>query len=377
MPDPVGALVTRWASDPYALGSYSYLSKEASPQDRLALGQADPSGRLYFAGEAIDPNNPATVHGALLSGRKTAGDILQNGNDKIIIVGAGAAGLAAARDLTDAGKKVVVVEARERIGGRIWTNDTLGVPIDLGASWIHGVDGNPLSKLADDGNIARLSTDYENYLARDASGRRVSWQNIPDGFEDIVTIEHEYAASIDTLSDMAEAEYAPFGGGDVVFPNGYLDVLRTLIADIDIRLGTPIDRISIEDSRARALSGDEWFDADAVLVTVPLGVLKSGHIQFDPPLGAERQTAINRLGMGLLNKVSLRFEDVFWDEDVEFMGYVGEPLGYFAEWLNMAKYIGEPILIGFNAADQARDLEQKSDAEIVDAAMAVLRNMYS
>jgi monoamine oxidase len=59
----------------------------------------------------------------------------------VVILGAGMAGLAAARMLVDAGKKVVVLEARGRIGGRIWTDRTMGAPIDLGAAWIHGHKG--------------------------------------------------------------------------------------------------------------------------------------------------------------------------------------------------------------------------------------------
>ena len=65
------------------------------------------------------------------------------GEEDVVVVGAGMAGLAAARRLADEGVEVTVLEARERIGGRMWTDTSLGVPIDLGAAWIHGTDGNP------------------------------------------------------------------------------------------------------------------------------------------------------------------------------------------------------------------------------------------
>jgi monoamine oxidase len=123
-------------------------------------------------------------------------------------------------------------------------------------------------------------------------------------------------------------------------------------------------------------AGNTSFSADAVLITVPLGVLKSDSIQFNPPLDSEKQSAIDRLGMGLLNKVYLKFDDVFWDADVDIIGYIGPKRGYFAEWINFYKYTGEPILLGFNASSVADELETLSDSEFIDEAMSALRNMY-
>ncbi|HJQ56042.1 MAG TPA: FAD-dependent oxidoreductase, partial [Vineibacter sp.] len=65
--------------------------------------------------------------------------------ERVLVIGAGMAGLVAARLLADSGCAVTVLEARSRIGGRVWTDDSLGVPIDLGGSWIHGADDNPLT----------------------------------------------------------------------------------------------------------------------------------------------------------------------------------------------------------------------------------------
>src|SRR5882672_7532767 len=87
-------------------------------------------------------------------------------NAKVIVIGAGMAGLSAARRLVDEygyrGKgQVIVLEARNRVGGRIATNHDLGAPVDLGAIWIHGSQGNPVSALADRFRAVRTPTDYE------------------------------------------------------------------------------------------------------------------------------------------------------------------------------------------------------------------------
>jgi monoamine oxidase len=79
---------------------------------------------------------------------------------EVIVIGAGIAGLTAARDLGVDGPDVIVLEARDRIGGRIWTSPALGVPADLGASWIHGYENNPIARLARRHSIDILRTDH-------------------------------------------------------------------------------------------------------------------------------------------------------------------------------------------------------------------------
>jgi monoamine oxidase len=113
------------------------------------------------------------------------------------------------------------------------------------------------------------------------------------------------------------------------------------------------------------------------VVTVPLGVLQRGTITFEPALPARTQQAIARLGMGLLDKLWLRFPRVFWDRDVDLFGYVSTEHGRWNEWYDLSHHTAEPILIGFNAADYARLLEPQSDAEIVADAMSVLRTIYA
>src|SRR5690606_7311720 len=101
------------------------------------------------------------------------------------------------------------------------------------------------------------------------------------------------------------------------------------------------------------------------------GVLKQAEVKFEPPLPSSKQESINRLKMGLLNKVYLKFPKIFWD-DVENISYVRE----WMLWLNYAAYNGEPILLAFEGGEKALALEELSDDEIVASAMRTLRFLY-
>ena len=84
--------------------------------------------------------------------------------ERVIVVGAGMAGLVAARLLHDSGFAVTVLEARDRLGGRTWTDDSLGAPLDLGGSWVHGVDGNPLALWCDKLGVALVESQGDRLL---------------------------------------------------------------------------------------------------------------------------------------------------------------------------------------------------------------------
>lgn len=331
----------------------------------------------------------------------------------VLIIGAGAAGLAAGQRLRAAGVRVTVLEARDRIGGRVWTDRRWGVPLDLGASWIHGVEGNPLWALVESAEIQTLPTDYESGTLYDQEGEEfsaliamlmlyndfaafvdttremldedASLRALFDRYAAALTpeqrsmllyalkgaLELEYAAPISALSAYWFDEAEEAEGGDVLFPGGYDQVMRVLADGLDVRLKHIVQRIEYGET-ARVITDQGAFEADYAIVTLPLGVLKAGSVTFSPALPASKQSAIQRLGMGTLNKAYLRFPSVFWD-NTEWIGMVSDNPADWTEYLNIAAYTGEPILMGFQVGSA---VEAQPDETITADIMRVLRTVY-
>ncbi|MFM8427371.1 MAG: flavin monoamine oxidase family protein [Chloroflexota bacterium] len=340
----------------------------------------------------------------------------------VLVLGAGIAGLAAAQALTEQGRSVIILEARNRVGGRMWTDSSLGVPLDLGASWIHGVNGNPITKLAKQFGVKTVPTDDENSIMFNADGSEysdVEWEETESLFEEIyeevalmqeetendtslqdafdaVLSEYdlsdeqrrrlnyyaylgtslEYGADMNDLSLWEWDQDEEFGGEEVIFPGGYNQITNGLAKGLDIRLETVVKTIRYGDDGVvvETTAGD--FVADQAVVTFPLGVLKQASVKFEPPLPESKQLAIQKLAMGVLNKVYLRFPEVFWDENVETISYLGDVLGEWSDWLSFVPFTGEPVLMAFHGGDKGFALENLSDDVIVAGAMKTLQVMF-
>jgi monoamine oxidase len=145
---------------------------------------------------------------------------------------------------------------------------------------------------------------------------------------------------------------------------------------LDIRLEHPVQTVDYEKACVRVQCDQAAFEAEYAIVTVPLGVLKAGAIEFLPALSTDKQAAIQRLGMGVLNKVVLRFPKVFWEKQAAVIGYIPKKKGEWVEFFNFYPVTGQPILVGFNAGSYAQTLEGWTDEKIVAAGMQTLRTLY-
>lgn len=343
--------------------------------------------------------------------------------ERVIVVGAGIAGIAAAVDLQAAGLDVVVLEARNRIGGRIWTDHRWGFPLDLGASWIHGsAPANPIWRLRNELGLRTVRTDWDDLVVYDIDGEQVSatqsstdaaryrsayrkarrWgtrqesdTTLQDGIDFALRaramspyderaldfrlnfeVEQDYGGDAESLSNWWYDQDSWLGGRqDSYLVDGYGELVDTLADDLDIRLSTVVSAVSYGSFGVRISTNRGVQQAAYAVITVPLGVLKANQITFSPALTRAKRGAIGRLGVGTLNKLYLGFGERFWD-DREAIGYQSANRGEWSLWMDLEHILGEPILLAFNAATYGAKLETYSNQETLDAAMDVLRTMY-
>lgn len=413
IPQPSGFARTSWSQDPNALGSYSYLPVGATPKLREAL--AEPvDGVLFFAGEATWRENPSTVHGAQASGAAAAEAIAAeaDGQLDVIVIGAGVAGARAARLLDEAGHRVIVVEAQAVVGGRTKTVRPEGwnVPVELGASWVHDTDASDLPEQLEALDVSTVPFAYDDVVL-DPDGERTTGEDYDDGASDAVddalawaeeqdedvsvadaleqsgagddvdpvVLDHllrtevstEYGADADELSAWWGAEGT--AGDDLLVTGGYGTIAEDDLADIDVRYGWRAESVAIEDDGIAVFSTDRAvFRADRVVVTLPLGVLKSGAVAFEPPLPAAKQEAIDGLGVALLDKVWIRWDEPWWSEEAEQWTLVADDTPY-VEWFNLQPATGEAVLLGLLGASTARAQAEASDDQVLAESLAALQ----
>ena len=280
-----------------------------------------------------------------------------------VVIGAGVSGLTAARLLTRAGRRVVVLEARERVGGRVWTDRTGGEATDLGASWIHGIEGSPVAAAArafgmrtreftvggyqpDSRPIAyygpdgaRLTDAEAKAFAADvhtvdaallgtvaASAPDASYRDAAEAALALQDWDEERTQRVrEYLEHRSEEQYGSWiedlaahgldddaiDGDEVVFPDGYDRLPIGLAAGLDVRLGHVVSSVRWTAGGVAVLTGRGEFAADTAVVTVPVGVLRSADFVIDPPLPEPIAGALGRLRMNAFEKVFLRFPTRF------------------------------------------------------------------
>jgi monoamine oxidase len=339
--------------------------------------------------------------------------------ERVIVVGAGWAGLTVANALRNAGVDHVVVDGRRRIGGRARTVSLAGIPIDLGCSWIHGPIGNPMTRYAEQAGVARVSGNVEqdalilrfydahldrevnqvervqplghllNFAQNDSAtiadelGPRASVRDGAQVYLDrqglegdarrqtefLIRSESEfvYGTAWGQLSlehwSWANAESDYLGTGQGEFPvGGYGRLIRAMAGSGSVRLGHRVTAIELTRRgvlvRARAGRRRVALRGSHVVVTAPLGVLQRGLIGFEPGLPAGKRAAMARVGYGAVEKVAMVFDEPFWNDLTHtHIVFVSDHGALeFPIWIDMQRSHGVPALVAFCGGPFARTL---------------------
>lgn len=337
-------------------------------------------------------------------------------NDKtVIVIGAGIAGLAAAKKLKEKGYTVTVLESQDRIGGRMRTDRSLGFAFDEGASWIHGPQGNPISDLAMKSGAKTYLTSDDSVVIYNNLGMAFNDQYITDeesafdgalnaisqvgkqneSFKTVFNrlyptkvndnlwkyflsayLEFNTGADISNLSSRDFYDDEDFSGEDVIVTNGYDLIPQFLSQGLDIRLNNAVTKINYTNAKVSITSNGIELLADYVVITVPLGVLKNKKIEFIPELPSNKINAINNTNFGNVNKFLLVWDNPFWDVNLQYIGYTPDTKGKFNQFLNLKKFTAANALVTYTFGDYATASESLSDNEVTEEIMTHLKAIY-
>ncbi|CAN1229388.1 Polyamine oxidase 2, partial [Linum perenne] len=188
-------------------------------------------------------------------------------------------------------------------------------------------------------------------------------------------MEGWFAADAETISLQCWDQEELLPGGHGLMVRGYIPVINTLAKGLDIRLGHRVQNIVRRHNGVKVTTENGMtFVADAAVIAVPLGVLKSKMITFEPKLPDWKENAIDDLGVGIENKIVLHFDNVFWP-NVEFLGVVADTSYSCSYFLNLHKATGHPVLVYMPAGQLARDIEKMSDEAAANFAVLQLKRI--
>jgi monoamine oxidase len=329
---------------------------------------------------------------------------------EVLIIGGGIAGLTAARRLTEAGLRVSLLEARDRLGGRIFTQHTAQYPVELGAEFVHGRPEEILGLAAEGAvPIVPVQGDFRRKVNGSwADGRSVmakvdklfagmpadepdqSFQYYLDrtgSSEDAIQqalkyVEGFHAAdpaliSVHSLIRDNRAEESIHGDRQYRVASGYESLVRAMIDRIDRKLGEIVTSCVVNEILWRkgdvvARTSAAEFHAAHAIITLPLGVLKSNSVTFSPSL-PEKQNAISFLEMGPAVRVSLCFAAKFWEKEPEMadLSFLFTDDPQFPTWW-ASNPLPYPILTGWAAGPYAAAHSGRSTDETLRCAVQAL-----
>lgn len=312
---------------------------------------------------------------------------------RVIVIGAGISGLTCAAFLANAGVDVSVVEARDRIGGRVWTGHIAGHDVDLGGAWIHGPVGNPLAEFcreaglewvsdgawgsrmqvhaSDGSHLSPTATtslvaawgDFDPSEATDALDEDATFTDAVEWYIADRRLTGEPAEAVRfslswlegglnigadpaTISARGAAAYQLHGGGNVVLVGGYRSLVDHLGEGLDVSLEEPVLAVEHGGNGVIVSTTRRSLSADHVVVTVPVAVLARGTILFQPTLPTPIVDAARRLRLSTVEKIVLRYPERWWPDDVRRLIHVTAER-HFPAWMDLSAHIGAPTLVGF------------------------------
>jgi monoamine oxidase len=350
---------------------------------------------------------------------------------EVVVIGAGVAGLACAQALCEAGLRVTILEARSRVGGRIWTvhPSLTNAPVELGAEFIHGlprevwqiVERAGLQTHELTGNRwrleqARLVPMSGSWDLIDAIFSRIDESASDESFQDFLEracgdlpqhtrieatayVEGFHACNVSRISAHALARWYRSdreiqGHRGFRFPNGYEGLVRALVAAtkqdlLTVRLNTVVTEIAWNPGTVEvtAQSPDQQphasIRADAVVITLPLGVLQAplgtgGAVRFRPEL-TEKADALKQLEMGTAIRLVLCFRHCFWTDPklvqspMLDMSFLSSPEELFPTWWSS---VGSAMLTGWSGGVRAEQLSGRGNASITECGLEVLHHIF-
>ncbi|XP_022892603.1 protein FLOWERING LOCUS D-like isoform X3 [Olea europaea var. sylvestris] len=349
----------------------------------------------------------------------------------VIVIGAGLAGLAAARQLMTFGFKVTVLEGRKRAGGRVYSKklegknmmaaadlggsvltSTLGNPLGILARQLsytlhkvrvrcplYRVDGKPVDPILDD----KMENAYNQLLDKVSILRNLMgdvsqvvslgaalesfWQVSGDvASEEEMKLFHWHLANLEyanagliskiSLAFWDQDDQYDMGGEHCFLTGGNGRLVEALVDNVPILYEKTVQAINYSSDGVQVFSGNQVYECDMALCTVPLGVLKSGSIKFVPELPQRKLDAIKRLGFGLLNKVVMLFPEVFWGPDLDTFGHLTDDpssRGEFFLFYSYATVAGGPVLIALVAGEAALKFETMPLPDAVEKVLQILK----